>query len=175
MHTFGGCRKISGASVWLWAFSNCDGVQELWGRAGKFPAAGHPFAQLWWAWSGAVATRGVNQVGDHAEWGSDSAAAARGLRPECSRCPGAVERTDVAVAQPVVDQREQFACRGDLGDVLAAASFDTVFVGGDLGGGLVTLHRLDRRPSDQFRALFGDVSAVHDGVGLAVAWGQPRP
>ena len=22
--------------VWLWAFSNCDGVQVLWGRAGLF-------------------------------------------------------------------------------------------------------------------------------------------
>ena len=142
---------------------------------GHCPAAGHPFAQLWWAWSGAVATRGVNQEGDHAVGGSDKIATAHGLRPECSRRPVWVERTDVAVAQPVVDQREQFACRGDLGDVLAAASFDTVLVGGDLGCRLVPLHRLDRRPADQFGALFGDMPAVHDGVGLAVAWGQPGP
>src|SRR6478736_1062484 len=39
----------------------------------------------------------------------------------------------------------------------------------------VALHRLDRRPTDRFGALFGDVSAVHDGVGLAVARGQPGP
>ena len=43
-----------------------DGADTLGqGRIG--PAAGHPFAQLWWAWSGALATRGVNQEGDHAE------------------------------------------------------------------------------------------------------------
>ena len=92
--------------------------------------------------------------------GSDKTAAARGLRPEGSRRPGAVERADVAVAQTVVDQREQFACRGDFGDVLAAAGFDAVFVGRDLGRGGVALHRLDRRPADRFGALFGDVSAV---------------
>src|SRR6478672_10567499 len=134
--------------VWLWAFSKgSDGADTLGqGRIG--PAAGHPFAQQLWAWSGAVATCGVNQGGDHAVGGSDNLATARGLRPECSRRPVLVERADVAVAQPVVDQREQFACRGNLGDVLAAAGFDTVFVGRDLGGGLVPLHRLDRRPAD---------------------------
>ena len=75
-----------------------------------------------------MATRGVNQAGDHAVGGSDKLATARGLRPECSRRPVWVERTDVSVAQPVVDQREQFAGRGDLGDVFAAASCETVFV-----------------------------------------------
>jgi adenosyl cobinamide kinase/adenosyl cobinamide phosphate guanylyltransferase len=50
-----------------------------------------------------------------------------------------------------------------------AASFDTFLVGGDLGCRRVPLHRLDRCPADQFGALFDDVSAVHDGVGLAVA------
>ncbi len=82
---FGGRRMDQQIEiVWLWgAFSNCDGVQVLWGRAGTFPAAGHPFAQLWWAWSGAVATRGVNQEGDHAVGGSDKLATAHVLRPEC--------------------------------------------------------------------------------------------
>ena len=128
---FGGAEWISGCEcVVVGSFSNCDGVQVLWGRAGTFPAAGHPFAQLWWAWSGAVATRGVNQEGDHAVGGSDKLATAHVLRPECSRRPVWVERTDVSVAQPVVDQREQFAGRGNLGDVFAAASCDTVFVGG---------------------------------------------
>ena len=107
--------------------------------------------------------------------GSDKTAATRGLRPECSRRPGTVERADLAVAQPVVDQREQLACRGNFGDVLAAASFDTLFVGRDLGRRRVALHRLDGRPADRFGALFGDVPAVHDGVGLAVARGQPGP
>ena len=49
----------------VWSLSKCD-AQIRWGRAGLGPAAGHPFAQLVWAWSGAVAARGVNQVGDHA-------------------------------------------------------------------------------------------------------------
>jgi hypothetical protein len=106
-----------------------DGADTLGqGRIG--PAAGHPFAQLLWAWSGAVATRGVDQAGDHADGSGVMTNGGRArLRPECSRRPGTVERADVAVAQPVVDQCEQFACRGDLGDVAAAASFDALFVG----------------------------------------------
>jgi hypothetical protein len=40
-----------------------------------------------------------------------------------SRWPG--QATDVAVAQPVVDQREQFAGGGDLADVRAASFADT--------------------------------------------------
>jgi len=98
------------------------------GRIGL--AAGHPFAQLLWSWSGAVATRGVDQAGDHAGGSGVMTKSGRArLRPECSGCFGMVERADVAVAQPVVDQREQFACRSDLGDVAAAASFDALFVG----------------------------------------------
>ena len=30
-------------------------------------------------------------------------------------------------------------------------------------------------PADRFGTLFGDVSAVHDGVGLVVVRGQPGP
>ena len=138
---------------WLWAFFNAVMGADTLGQGRIGPAAGHPFAQLLWAWSGAVATRGVNQVGDHAERGSDKLAAAHGLRPEGSRRPGAVERADVAVAQTVVDQREQLARRGNLGDVLAAAGFDAVFVGRDLGRRRVALHRLDRRPADRFWSL----------------------
>src|ERR1700682_911765 len=124
-------QRWGGDCVVVGLLQASDGADTLGqGRIG--PAAGHPFAQLWWAWSGAVATRGVNQEGDHADRGSDKMAAAHVLRPECSRRPVLVERTDVSVAQPVVDQREQFAGRGDLGDVLTAASLDTVLVGGDL-------------------------------------------
>jgi hypothetical protein len=89
----------------------CDGAGTL-GQGRTLPAAGHPFAQLWWAWSGAVATRGVNQEWRPRRWGSDMRATARGLRPERSRRPVSVQRADVSVAQPVVNQREQFACRG---------------------------------------------------------------
>jgi hypothetical protein len=99
-------------------------VQIRWGRAGLVTGYRSSLRPAGWAWSGAVATRGVNQEDDHADRGSDKIAASRGLRPECSRRPVSVKRADVAVAQPVVDQREQFACRGDLGDVFAAASFD---------------------------------------------------
>ncbi len=81
-----------------------------------------------------MATRGVDQGGDHADGSGVMTHRGRArLRPECSRRPGTVERADVAVAQPVVDLREQFACRSNLGDVLAAASFDALFVGRDLG------------------------------------------
>ena len=52
-----------------------------WGRA-ETSAAGHPFAPQEGAWSGARATRGVNQVGDHADRGSDKTAAARVLLAE---------------------------------------------------------------------------------------------
>lgn len=106
-----------------------DGADTL-GQSRIIPVAGHPFAQLVWAWSGAVATRGVDQAGDHADGSGVRQLGGRArLRPECSCCLGPVERADVAVAQPVVDEREQFACRGDLGDVAAAASFDALFVG----------------------------------------------
>src|SRR3954452_18050122 len=53
--------------------------------------------------------------------GSDSAAAARVLGPGCSRRFAGIQGSHVPVAQPVVDQGERFARRGDLGDVLAAA------------------------------------------------------
>src|SRR5215213_4422635 len=175
--TSGGCRKSKSGwvgIVWLWAFSKQVMVQIRWGRP-DWSGYRSSLRPAGWAWSGAVATRGVNQEDDHADRGSDKIAASRGLRPECSRRPVSAKRADVAVAQPVVDQREQFACRGDLGDVFAAASFDAVFVGRDLGRGLVTLHRFDRCPADQLRALFGDMPAMYDGVGLAVAWGQSGP
>ena len=81
-----------------------------------------------------MATRGADQVGDHADGSEVMTKGGRArLRPECSRRLGVVERADVAIAQTVVDQREQFACRGDLGDVFAAASFDALSVGRDLG------------------------------------------
>src|ERR1700756_3127102 len=110
-----------------------------------------------WACSGAVATRGVDQAGDHADGSGVMTHGGRArLRPECSRRLGSVERADVAVAQTVVDQREQFACRGDLGDIAAAASFDTVLVGCDLDRGWVALHSLGLRPNNRFGAFFGD-------------------
>ena len=129
------------------------------------------------AWSGARATRGVNHNGDHAEIrGSDNSPAARVLRPRCSHCHLTVgHRADVSVAQPVVDEGEQLAGRGDLGDVAAAAGLDPLAIKGDLGGVRLALDGLDSRPPHEFAALFGDVSAVHDSVRFAVARGQPGP
>jgi len=76
------------------------------------------------AWSGARATRGVNQNRGRAAFsGPDNCPIARVLRSRCScRRPLAGQGPDVPVAQPVVDEGEQLAGRGDLGDVLAAAA-----------------------------------------------------
>jgi hypothetical protein len=46
---------------------------------------------------------------------------------------------DVPVAQPVVDEGEQLAGRGDLGDVLAAAALDAFAVDRDLRAGRLAL------------------------------------
>ena len=54
--------------------------------------------------------------------GSDSTAAARVLRPGSSRRRTVGQCADMPVAQPVVEPCEQFSCRGNLGDVRAAAA-----------------------------------------------------
>ena len=94
------------------------------------------------------ATRGVNHNGDRAEIrGSDNVPAARVLRPRCSRRHLTVGHgADVSVAQPVVDEGEQLAGRGDLGDVAAAAGFDALAIEGDLGGVGLALDGLERPP-----------------------------
>lgn len=79
------------------------------------------------------------------------------------------------VAQPVVDEGEQLGGRGDLADVLAAAGLDACTIDGKLRGGGLVLDGLDRRPSDQFAALLGDVPTMDDGVRLVVTRGQSRP
>src|SRR6267378_3926816 len=143
--------------MWLWC--NVSTVMRMgWGQGRIFgcrsslrPARG--------AWSGARATRGVNQYSDHAEIrGSDYWAAARVLRPRCSRRHLTVGHgADVSVAQPVVDEGEQLAGRGDLGGVGLA------------------LDGLHGRPPHEFAALLGDVPAANDGVRFAVGGGQPGP
>ena len=97
-----------------------------------------------------------------------------------SGCAGRVssrlgQATDVSVAQAVVDEGEKLACRGDPADGTASVLGDTVMERGDGGGATLAAHGLDRRPAHQPRALFGDMPAMHMGVGLAVAWGEPRP
>src|ERR1700736_222154 len=107
--------------------------------------------------------------------GSDYWAATRVLRPRYSRRHLAGQSADVSVAQPVVDQREQLAGRGDLGDVAAAAGFDPFAIKGDLGDVGLTLDGLHGRPPHKFAALLGDVPATNDGVGFAVCGGQTGP
>jgi hypothetical protein len=67
----------------LWAFSKHVMVQILWGRAGLFRLPVIPSPRGGGAWSGAVATHGVNQEGDHADKGvrqkSDRARVASGV------------------------------------------------------------------------------------------------
>src|SRR5258705_11523007 len=109
--------------MWLWC--NVSTVMRMGRGQGRILGCRSSLRPARGAWSGARATRGVNHNGDHAEIrGSDNSPAARVLRPRCSRGPGPVERADLSVAQPVVDQREQLAGRGDLGDVAAAAGLD---------------------------------------------------
>jgi hypothetical protein len=99
----------------------------LYGRLGGsgIPVAGHPFA----AGGGGMEWYGRSQAGsikkiDRAGWGSDTERPRAWLhRDLVSRCSG--QATDVAVAQPVVDQREQFAGGSDLADVGAASLADT--------------------------------------------------
>src|SRR4051812_10082072 len=121
--------------MWLWC--NVSIVMRLgWGRGRILGCRSSLRPRNGGAWSGARATRGVNQNGDRAEiWGSDNSPAARVLRPRCSRCHLTVgQGSDVSVAQPVVDQREQLAGRGDLGDVAAAAGPAPLAVGGGFCG-----------------------------------------
>ena len=58
---------------------------------------------------------------------------------------------------------------------LAAPGSDAVAVGAQLGPQRLLLHGLDGGPAHQPRALFGDVSADHGGVGFVMAGGQAGP
>lgn len=78
---------------------------------------------------------------------------------------------DVSVAQPVVDEGEQLAGRGDLGDVAAAAGLYAFAIARDLGAVGLVLDGVDGRLTHKFAALLGDVPAAHDGVGFAVGGG----
>ena len=62
--------------------------------------------------------------------------------------------TEVPVAEPVVDQREQLTAGGDLGDVDTAVRTDAGPGGADRAA-VDALHGLDRGPADQPVALPG--------------------
>ena len=75
-----------------------------------------------------------------------------------SRCVSG-EATDLAVAQAVVDEREEMTRRGDASDVATPPGADTGLDRGDLR----VTHRagdgFDRRPAQQPGSLLGDVAA----------------
>ena len=85
------------------------------------------------------------------------------------------EAADLAVAQPVVDERQQLSGGGDATDVAAAVGADAGFDRGDLWFADRTGDCFDGRPTQQPRALFADPAAGDVAVGLAVARSQPGP
>src|SRR5262245_65749914 len=101
------------------------------GAAGS-PVAVHSFA-TGNGWHGVLRPQpvGVNQILDRACARGSHPTRPRGLAAPgwWSRGPGPA--TDVPVAQPVVDQREQLAAGGDLGDVRATPFADAGSGGAD--------------------------------------------
>src|SRR5829696_3672757 len=91
-----------------------------------------------------------------------------------SRGPGG-EATDFAVAQPVVDEREEMARRRDTADVATPAGADTRLHRGDLRVAHRAGDGFHGGPAQQAGSLLGDVAALDVGVGLAVARGEPGP
>jgi hypothetical protein len=81
----------------------------------------------------------------------------------------------MVVPQRVEHVLDLLASGGDHTDVAAAAGTDSVADRPDPAGPRQDLYRLDRGPSDQPGALFGDSAAVHMGVGLVVFGGQAGP
>jgi hypothetical protein len=76
----------------------------------------------------------------------------------------------------VVDQFELFSGRGHGADVSVAAALSDLFSdAADKAGLRQHFHRFDRRPPHQARALFGDRTAAHRGVGFVVGGRQSSP
>ena len=59
------------------------------------------------------------------------------------------QAADLAVAEAVIDEREEFAGGGHLGDAVAAAVGDPVAVALEVAAGALALDRFDRGPADQ--------------------------
>src|SRR6266511_1424096 len=101
-------------------------------------------------------------------------AAGLALTPAPIGAASSRQATDVSVAQRVVDQGEQLAGGGDLGDVRASA-FGQPGPGTPDRTAVETLHRFDGGPADQMVALLGDAATVDGGVGLTVAGSHAGP
>lgn len=83
-----------------------------------------------------------------------------------SRCVSGSEATDLAVAQAVVDEREEMTRRGDASDIAAPPRPDTRFDRSDLWVAHGDRDGFDRGPAQRPGALLGDVPALGVGVGL---------
>ena len=113
---------------------------------------------------------GINQRGDLAGFGGHDLHDPQPTESGCSRRAGWVAQgTDVVIAQPVEDELELSSGGGHGADVAVAAAMSDLFADrADVTGIGQDLHRFDRRPPHQARALLGDPAAVHRGVGFVV-------
>src|SRR6266540_4129982 len=114
------------------------------------------------------------RVVDRATGGGSDLQRPRVLAAPEGRSRRSGQATDVSVAQRVVDQGEQLAGGGDLGDVRASA-FGQPGPGTPDRTAVETLHRFDGGPADQMVALLGDAATVDGGVGLTVAGSHAGP
>src|SRR5437868_7141718 len=124
-------------------------------------------------WYGRSQAESIKMDRPRRGWGSDTERPRAWLRRDWySRCRG--QATDMAVAQPVEDEREKFAGGGDLADV-RAASFADPHAGLPERTLAKALDGLDRGPPNQRVALLGDPPPVDLGVGLTVLGGHAGP
>ena len=85
------------------------------------------------------------------------------------------ETADLAVAQAVIDERENSSGDRHVGLGLAAAPGDGFELVAQRRSAVVTSDRLDGGPAHEARPLFGDLAPVHVGVGLSVLGRKTRP
>jgi hypothetical protein len=138
--------------------------------------------QIWSGWAGSI------KRGDRADAGGQTTngphPAGSGGQPQNGPHPAEgwwscrghrLQAADLAIAQRVVDQADQVTRRRGDADVAAAALPDLVASSTGAAVFACALRGLDRGPTDQHAALFGDPAAVHRGVGLMVFRGQSGP
>jgi len=150
--------------MWLWCNVSTVIACGL-GQGPETSAAGHPFRPARGHGAVARATRGgqskrrpTPRSGGQTIWRPRARVASELLTARHLGGPG---RGCGPFAQPVVDQREQLAGRGDLGDgSLPRAGLDPLAIKGDLGGCRAWrwngLH--GPAPPHKLAALFGDVA-----------------
>ena len=85
------------------------------------------------------------------------------------------EATDLAVAQPVVDEREETPRRSTRPMLRPRRAPTRAFTEEIIRVADRTGDGLHGGPAQQAGSLLGDVAAWDVGVGLAAAWGEPGP